>query len=206
MIERLATHIIGQMKDGKIINKEDEESYIYSFITLVEKIITVGTILLISVVVDRIIPTILFLGFFFALRKRSGGYHFNSFIKCYIGTTITYLLILYVDRMFIINLPLLYALMSVSIVIIGVIGTVNHPNLELDECELAESKRRTRYLVVLEGSIVYCFAALPVDNIYINYGAIAIIVCAILLCIAKIKKQEVGLSEGEKQQKSVASS
>ena len=74
---------------------------------------------------------------------------------------------------------------------IGIIGTVNHPNIHMDSEELAESKRQARIIVLLEGSIIYGCVLLGADMIFISYMAIAVILCAALLCISKILKQEV---------------
>ena len=79
--------------------------------------------------------------------------------------------------------------------VIGIIGTVNHPNMHMDSAELAESKKEARIILLLEGSIIYCCVLLGAHLIFISYMAIAVILCAALLCIAKILKQEVKENE-----------
>ena len=49
MIEKMAMGLVDQMAEEKMIDKEAEEYYVYTLVSLMEKFITIGTILLISV-------------------------------------------------------------------------------------------------------------------------------------------------------------
>ena len=69
MVEKLATDLIAQMIENKIIVKEMADRYIYTFICFVEKFLTIGSIILISLITRNLPPTIFFLIFFFELRK-----------------------------------------------------------------------------------------------------------------------------------------
>lgn len=81
--------------------------------------------------------------------------------------------------------------MLLAIGAIGIIGTVNHPNMHMNTEELSESKKEARIIVLLEASIIWCCVQLGADMIFISYMAIAVILCAALLYIAKVLKQEV---------------
>ena len=48
MIEKMADDLIGQMTEARLIDKDMEERYIYVFICWIEKFITVGSIIVIS--------------------------------------------------------------------------------------------------------------------------------------------------------------
>lgn len=191
MIEKLAIDIVGQMTEDRLIDDKYKEHYIYAFISLVERFLTVGTIILLSLVIKTFFPTLFFLFFFLSLRKRTGGYHFNCFYQCYLGTVITYLMIIGINAFMVKHPFLLLGLLLLAIGIIEVIGTVNHPNMHMDSEELAESKKAARILVLLEGSVIYCLFFLRADMIFISYMSIAVILCAALLGFAKIIRQEV---------------
>lgn len=81
MIEKMAMGLVDQMAEEKMIDKEAEEYYVYTLVSLMEKFITIGTILLISVLIEKLVPTAFFLLFFLSLRKRTGGYHMNTFLR-----------------------------------------------------------------------------------------------------------------------------
>lgn len=74
MVEKLAINLVDQMLDSKMIVEQQKEHYIYSLILQIERIITLGTILIISYFEDNLILTVLFLIFFLTLRARTGGF------------------------------------------------------------------------------------------------------------------------------------
>lgn len=191
MIEKMVIDLVGQMIEEKLIDEDIAGHYIYVLISWVEKFITVGTIILISIAVHVFLPTLFFLIFFLELRKRTGGYHLNKFYQCYLATVISYLIILEVSVTLANNPHLLFGMLLLAVGIIEIIGTVNHPNMHMDLEELTELKKAARIIVLLEGSVIYCFILLGADMVFISYMAIAVILCAALLCIAKMMKQEV---------------
>lgn len=195
MFEKIAANMAKHMAEENLIEKEQEEYYSYAIVTQSEQFLTIGTILLISLFIDELVSTLFFLMFFLSLRKRTGGYHFKSFKWCYIGTVATYIAIINLNH----NLKnysyiLLFALL-LSIGVIGLIGTVNHPNMHMNIEELTESKKAARTLVLLEGSSIFFLYLMDANFTCIGSMSIAVILCAILLCAAKIVKQEVKENE-----------
>ncbi len=191
MVEKMAIKLVQQLERERLISREAREHYEYALITLVERFITIGTIFFIAVIYKQIIPTICFLFFFLSLRKRTGGYHADKFWKCYVGTVLTYVVLIKIAAVFSKNLTFLYGLLFFSIILIEIIGTVNHPNMDMEKDELRESKNAARLLVILDSIIILLSIALGIDKLYVIFMSIAIILCATLLCLAKIIKQEV---------------
>ena len=190
MIEKIAIDLVDQMTETKLIHKDMAERYIYVAICWMEKFITIGTIILISIAVEKFLPTLFFLLFFLGLRKRTGGYHLDKFYQCYLASVLSYLVILGISTSLVGYPQLILGMLLFAMSVIGIIGTVNHPNMHMDSAQLAESKKEARIILLLEGSIIYCCVLLGADLIFISYMAIAVILCAALLCIAKILKQE----------------
>lgn len=195
MIEKIAIDLVDQMTETKLIHKDMAERYIYVEICWMEKFITIGTIILISIAVEKFLPTLFFLIFFLGLRKRTGGYHLDKFYQCYLASVLSYLVILGISTSLVGYPQLILGMLLFAMSVIGIIGTVNHPNMHMDSAELAESKKEARIILLLEGSIIYCCVLLGAHLIFISYMAIAVILCAALLCIAKILKQEVKENE-----------
>lgn len=189
MIEKITTNLVEQMMETKLIRKDMEERYRYVAICWIEKFITISTILLVSITIKKVLPTVFFLIFFLKLRKRTGGYHLNKFYKCYLATIISYLAIVRFNTI-LVDYPLfLFSLLILAIGVIGAIGTVNHPNMDMTIEELTESKKAARIMILLEISIIGGCTLLGADMIIISYMITAVILCAVLLCIAKILKQ-----------------
>mgnify|MGYP002269293248 CR=1 FL=1 len=182
MIEKIADDLIGQMTEARLIDKEMEARYVYVFICWIEKFITVGSIIVISLMFHKLLPTIFFLVFFLELRKRTGGYHLDKFYRCYLASIVSYLVIVIISEKLSEHPQWLFAIVLLAITGIGLIGTAN---------ELMESKKSARTIVLLEGCIILGCVLLDADMVYVSYMAIAVILCAALLCIAKIFKQEV---------------
>lgn len=191
MIEKIAANVVGQMTAERLIDKDQKDYYVYAIIYHAEQLITVGTILLISWFVNEIVPTLFFLLFFLSLRKRTGGYHFKSFSQCYIGTIVIYIVIVGLNSILIGYTNILFIVLLLSIGVIGWIGTVNHPDAHMNMEELSESKKAARILVSLQGSVIFFWYLMDANSSCINYMSIAVILCAILLCVAKITRQEV---------------
>lgn len=69
--------------------------YIYGFELLVSSVIETISLLLIGLLTGKIIDTIIFIISFSSIRVFSGGYHANSYLKCFIVTVAYYLLVLF---------------------------------------------------------------------------------------------------------------
>ena len=83
-----------------------------------------------------------------------------------------------------------YSILVVSIVVLLIIGAVNHPNMHWNSKEFEASQRASRLIVFLEGIIIWILAVLDADSSIIVFMAFAIILSTILLLLAKITKQE----------------
>ena len=191
MIERIAINLVAQMTEERLIHKDMEERYVYVAVSWIEKFITVISIVVISIVVKQLLPTLFFLLFFLGLRKRTGGYHLNKFYQCYLSTIASYLAVLMISVNAESYFKLMLAIWLLATCTIVIIGTVNHPNIHMDSEELTESKKAARMIVLLEGSIILFCVLLGADITFISYMSMAVILCALLLCVAKILKQEV---------------
>lgn len=191
MIEKMALKIINQMESEKIISKSSCEYYEYALIGMVEHVITIGTMLFLGLVFRQFLPTICFMVFFFSLRKRTGGFHADKFWQCYLGTVITYIAVIQVMPMLCGTPTVMYGMLIFAIILIYIMGTINHPNMDMEKSELQESKKAARLVVLMEVIIIAVLVYLKTDILYIGYMSVAIILCAFLMSLAKIIKQEV---------------
>lgn len=89
--------------------------------------------------------------FFLELRKRTGGYHLDKFYKCYLATVVSYLVIVIISARLSEHPQWLFAILVIAITGIGLIGTVNHPNMHMTSEELMESKNPQGLLFYLRG-------------------------------------------------------
>lgn len=191
MIEKMVLKLVSQMESRKIIDEANSKYYVYALIMIVEHIIAVGTMLVIGILFKQFIPTIIFLVFFLSLRKRTGGYHAGKFWQCYLMTILIYIGVIQV-AVALSEKPLaLYVMLFPAVFVIEIIGTINHPNIDLNKDELREMKKTARLLVLMETVVIAILVALNINQLYVSYMSVAIILCSSLMCVAKILKQEV---------------
>lgn len=191
MVEEMVLKLVNQMEMKKMIEKSDRDYYEYVLIMMIERIIAIGSLLIISVIFKQFLPTVAFLTFFLSLRKRTGGYHADKFWQCYLLTIITYIGVVRVAPALSENPHMMYILLFFAVLVIEVFGTVNHPNINLDKSELRETKKAARLLVLIEIGIIAVLIMLKINQLYVSYMSIAIIMCSFFMCLAKIIKQEV---------------
>lgn len=191
MVEEIVSKLVNRMAEKRIIEENNREYYGYVLIIMVERVIAVATILVMSLAFKQFLPTIGFLLFFLSLRKRTGGYHADQFWQCYLLTIITYVAVVQVAVIFLENTYIMYGLLFLATFVIEAIGAVNHPNIAFDENELRETKKAARFLVIIEIGAIAVLAVSKINQLYVSYMSIAIILCSFSMCLAKIIKQEV---------------
>ncbi|GFI32447.1 accessory gene regulator protein B [Lachnospiraceae bacterium] len=191
MVEQIVIRLVAQMEDRKIIEKSSREYYEYVLITLAEHVIGVGTMLIIGMLFKQFVPTVIFLLFFLSLRKRTGGYHADKFWQCYLATIITYIGIIQMAAVLAEKTYIMYAILLLAVLVIEIIGTVNHPNIDMNKNELQENKKSARLLVLMEAAVIVLLVILEINRLYVSYMSIVIILCSFLMCLAKMLKQEV---------------
>ena len=191
MIERVVKKLVDSMYRNGIIALNQYEEYLYVILGDIETGITVVSILLISIKFHKVFPTIIFLFFLFSLRKRTGGYRMDSFAKCYVGSLFLYGITVFVCGLLEKQFTILISITVLACFTILFIGAVNHPNVNMKKEELQDSKSLSRLILLLEVCIISFFMWIGGNKTIITYECFAIIVCALLLCIAKFTGQEV---------------
>ena len=116
----------------------------------------------------------------------------SSYGRCWISSIILYAAIVFIIMPLFSKIGIYsYFVFTGSIIIILIISTVNHPNMQLSDLELTESKKVARLIAGIHWvSLTALFFGLP-KNKYVLWAMIADIICAILLAMAKLIKQEV---------------
>ena len=189
MIDRFIAKLIDNMISSDIISGDDKEAYIYAYTIMLEKVLTLITIGIIGIVLHRLVYIIIFLCTFMFLRRRTGGFHLETFGQCFMGTNLICVIIEACDFVWLKYMTLVMFLCMVSVLYIICVGTVNHPNLALNDGELMESKKRARIIVALEALLTIVLCIVRVDRTITGYMAMGINICALLLVMSKIQSR-----------------
>lgn len=191
MVEKAVLKLADRMERENIIEKADREYYEYALITMTEHMIAVGSMLMVGLFFHQFVSTVIFLIFFLSLRKRTGGYHADKFWQCYLLTVVTYVGVIQAAFVLVEKPFMMYGILVWAVLVIEMIGTVNHPNMDMDQHELQETKKAARLLALIETGVIAVSVVLEINRLYVCYMSIAMILCSALMCLAKILKQEV---------------
>lgn len=192
MAEYMTRILIESLFSYGLIKENDKEIYHYSAQVLIEKIIGLSVILVFSIIWGIVLETILFLFCFSGIRKHTGGFHANAFWECFIssvGVYIIYVKVIYPILANNINANMLF--LVVAVIIIGGIGSINHPNMGWSKKEHNDSKMISRIMVVIEVSCIIIFYFLGMTTKYVLFMSFGVILSAFLLVLGKFVGQEV---------------
>lgn len=192
MTERIAEKVTERLLKYELIDKDNQDLYCYSVQVWLEKLIGFAVIFFLSILFKRVIETILFVIFLSAIRKRSGGFHANTYLMCFCGSIGLYVFYVLVVFPYLINhIKLNNIALIIAIGIILVIGSVNHPNMAWNEEEFRKSRRISRIIVIMEALCIFAAKCFRIPDDYVLFMSFGIILSAILLLLGKIIKQEV---------------
>lgn len=195
MVERISVMLTDQIISNKLIPDNMREWYIYAFCRLFETFISLGMLMIVGVGTNRLLPLILFWVFFDLLRRRAGGYHCEKYWQCFITTTIVFIGVVKIEPFLSSHPIILYSLLVVASLVILIVGTINHPNIDYDSMELVKSKEFSRHILAIELFVILSFFMLGVKEFYLTYMSVGVIICAILMGLAKLLGQEVKVNE-----------
>lgn len=191
MIEGLILKLVNAFIENNLISEDEKESYVYSLICLIESSLTIGSIMLIGFIIGKLLPTICFCICFFLLRHRTGGFHFQTFICCYIGSLILFGAVCIGCKMLIDHNRILLIITLLFSLPIMFLGTVNHPNMNMNKEELKAARSSSRWMLSLELMFIAFMIWMEISYDLIAYSCSGIILCSLLLVMAKLKGQEV---------------
>jgi len=167
------------------IGEEEKDRCRYIIVVKIEQILTLFVLLFGACFFRKVIPTVLFLLFFWQIRKRSGGYHMKNFERCFAGTVCIYIIwVKFLAPLLMIHSEIGYGLFAVSVLILEGIGSVNHPNMDWTKEEYAAGKQMTREIVLFEAAVI---GATGECVMYMMFG---VILSAALLLLAKVTGQD----------------
>lgn len=194
MIYKLAYRLaILSMKYNDTDNLANKETYIYGYEILIGKMITYTIIFIVGVAFNILAEVMIFIVFLVSLRGQTGGFHLRTYSGCIVCSVMTCLISSLIanrlqPKLALTVLPLLFILSSVYII---VYSPINHPNLNLTLQEAVKCKKAAKRYLLIELIIMILLLLMNAKPSIIISACLAIILVAISMILAKIKKQEV---------------
>lgn len=188
----LANYLTRCLIANDIVEKEQEEEYVYGFQKLLGKVLNYTTLLLLSIHNKVLVPGMILMFVFFSLRERTGGYHAKTPLRCYLGTVASYFLLIRILIPAIMGKHFTYAtIVVISILVVFIFAPVNHPNLLLDRQEIEVCRQSSRWLVLMVAGGIWIACVLQAKEICVAYAVVGLGLDAVLILMAKIAGQEV---------------
>ncbi len=195
MTEKIMENVWKGMKTADNVHEEDKEIYLFGFYQGLIFLLNLATALFTGIILDMFLESVLFLVCFIPLRIFAGGYHAKTQLRCYVMSTITTIILLYLIGFLQKNMGVkAITLYIISACIIWCLAPVQDKNkpLDLDEQKKYRKKVHSLLLFISFISGVFYFWG---NNIL---PAVAVgVVCqlAIILVWGKYKNHTLGSDE-----------
>ncbi len=149
MVDRIERKIISELVKMKLIEREDEEIYVYGMQTLYEKVVSTLSIILITLLCNEIMAGFLFWICFKILRSCAGGYHAASFIKCYILSTLCFTGIIFLIKYGLIDINYYRIAGAIMGFVLIILGPLDCENKRMSEREKSVFYRREVIIIIV---------------------------------------------------------
>lgn len=183
----LASNICKILVKWDIIPKDLEEVYIYGFELLISFVSSTLIIIAVGSVFHKTISSIIFLLIFILVRRFTGGYHANSYLKCKIYTVGTFITILVLAGNVNMNVLTYSSLGIIGLLAITIWGPVENPNKPLTCTE--RKKHKIIGLIMFELLIICGSIIIPFHQTLSNVIFYSLLSIIALMLYAIIKER-----------------
>lgn len=190
MLEQFSEKVVNSLILNGCIRHIEKERYTYGLFCLIEYFISSLSILTIGILTGKVLQTIIFMLAFVGIKKRSGGLHASTYLRCMLGGCMIYMLfVFWLERFMLEHMWITLLSLMISFALLEIIGAVRHPAICWSEMEYQKSISASRMITLLEFLIISTLYCLHADVEIWLYMTFALILNAVLLAIAKIKEE-----------------
>ena len=177
MIDFICNLIVTRLNKEGIIQKEDNEVYLYGLQLLLSTLLKILGLMIIAYGLGVVRESIIFLLSFSVLRIHAGGVHAHTLFKCFISTAILMFSSIFISRLIPdnYNLNIQVILIVISIIMIYRYAPVADENKPLTDDEYVLYKKRSIITVLVVAIIIFVNNSLPWSYQYLsNISSIAL--------------------------------
>lgn len=148
-MEQLAIKLTQYILKKEMITEESFEIYSYGFQYFLETITSTICSVIIALLLHMLPECIFFFLFFIPMRSFGGGLHMKTYFACFISSCLILTSTLLAIKYLTVPISVSYVLYIISVILILIIGPVNHPNREVDTDENQIFLRKTHITVLI---------------------------------------------------------
>lgn len=191
MLQRIANSLTDKLEKAGAIAPERRAVYIYGFELIISTVSGMAAVFLIAALgFHRPLEGIIFLAATILLRIYSGGYHADTYLRCFIITSLSFtvVMILYEALIYFeVNAWIVIGIALIAGIYIWKKIPVTHPNQPLSEKGIKECRKKGRGILVIEVGISCTLTGLQYScGIMIM---LSILEVAVFMAIVKDKKK-----------------
>ncbi len=185
-MEHLSTKLTNYILMKGVIEENDFEIYQYGFQRFLELAINIMCSIIIAFLLNMKLECIAFFLFFIPLRSYSGGFHMENYLSCLFLSCLSLTGILCIVK-YLSPAPLFsYILYFISLVVIKIIGSVDHPNRSVNEEDNLYFNKRTN-IILLISSFIFILFLISNNTRYLLLEALVFTLTSVSLLIGKIQ-------------------
>lgn len=153
MINEISKRISLSLLNRNIIKDELVEVYVYGTELFLSFILTSTVILILGSFMNMLVETLIFMTLFIGIRRTVGGFHANSYFKCFICTVAAYSIIMLLSKYCTLSPFISLITTIVGSAIIAVWGPVENVHKKISE----EKKQKFRIVGIIEYALAGTF-------------------------------------------------
>lgn len=185
-MNHLSQKLTNYILEKGVIEKNDFEIYQYGFQRFLELSVNIICSIIIAVLLDMKFECIAFFLFFIPLRSYSGGFHMEHYLSCLFLSCLSLTSILCIVK-YLSPLPVFSCILYlISLVVIKITGSVDHPNRYVDEADNLYFNKRTN-IILLMSFIMFIFFLLTNNTRYLLLESLVFALTSVSLLIGKIQ-------------------
>ncbi|SHJ35775.1 accessory gene regulator ArgB-like protein [Lutispora thermophila] len=148
-IDSISKTISQKMLDASIISIEDKDIYYYGLQLIVSTIVKGMGLLIIALLFDKVVEALIFIGAFGLLRINAGGFHLDTYFKCFVVTSAFMMLCIWIGNMIPLSIApyIIICCLAMTALFILLYAPVDNPNRPLNGKEYKKFRVRSLYIM-----------------------------------------------------------
>lgn len=188
-MEAFAKKLAHRLLEQDVIRREDFDVYAYGLQLALELSVHILCSLIIALLLHMEIECLLFFLFFIPIRSYGGGLHMKHYLSCLLLSCITLAGILCLVKFCPIPAPFSLYIYLISLTLLLFLGSVNHPNREVDADEHQRFNRKKAAWLCASIPAALTFALMKVPR-YLYLEALVFALLAITQLIGRFRGEK----------------
>lgn len=185
MINLISKRMVHFFINQNAIKREDEEVYLYGIELMTSLSISIITTLIITLIFSQWYYFFIFFIFFLPLRMNAGGYHADSYGKCFLTTVSVYSAYIFlINNVSYISEYVAILILAFSIFVVFKYAPIIHANNIITESGIKSRKLTSRFLIIAYSLVILLLQLIGIDFKFTNAISFAIAAVTISITIS----------------------